>query len=213
MQQARLIAMFSVALLALAISAIPASAWFQATTNNATQGLFHSGSGSVLTGGAGPISCSKASGAWHIESSGKLQGRQKTEQFLTKEGPHLGLTISKWDGCSIGGIEAKVLPCLVQLEQPIKGVNTGTASVDLSCLIEIPAIDCKFSVPATAENAQLATVAYSKAGANVIVIARLTGVFTLVSPSEVEKCEAFGITTTKADEFKGTAIAESVALV
>jgi hypothetical protein len=213
MQRAKLLAVCAGALLVLAISAIPASAWFDARTSGATQGNFHSGGAGVLTSPTGGvILCSKASGAWHIESSGKISGQQKTEQFLTKQGPHLGLTISKWEGCqSSTGIPVTVSPCLLQFEQPVKGVNSGTGSVGTACVLKIPATGCEFEV-GNAGNEFLKAASYTAVGLNVEAKGLIEGITITVSAAKKTECELAGITANKENKFKGILIAEGVEL-
>jgi hypothetical protein len=213
MQRAKLLAVFSAALLALAVAAVPASAWFQARTNGATQGHAGSLGPSTLTfPGGGAITCTKWSGAWHIESSGKVQGRQKTEQFLTKAGPHLGLTISKWEGCSAGGtVPAEVSPCILQVEQPVKGVNKGTGSVAESCKVKIPAIGCEFEAP-VAGNEALPEAGEETFVLNIKIKIKIK-IKIEVAPPSVSSCEAAGILSNKETTFSAEALAESVELI
>jgi hypothetical protein len=212
MQRAKLLAAIVGALLIVAVAAIPASAWFKSTT---TQGTFKATTPGILTGlGGGQIICSKTTGAWHIESSGKVQGRGVKEQFLTKEGPHLGLTISKWEGCQAGGVlPITVSPCILQVEQPLKGGLTGTGSVATGCKVVIAAIECEFEVPAVTANEFLKATSFTKSGANVSILSAISGLTTTVAHSKETPCKTGGIAASNANEFKGATLAEGVELV
>jgi hypothetical protein len=212
MQRAKLLAAIAGALLIVAVGAIPASAWFKSTT---TQGTFKATTAGTLTGlGGGMIICSKTVGAWHIESSGKLAGRGVKEQFLTKEGPHLGLTISKWEACQAGGVlPVTVSPCILQVEQPLKGGLTGTGSVATPCKVVIAAIECEFEVPALAPNEFLKATSFTKSGANVSIKSTIEGLTTIVANSKVTPCKTGGVVASSENKFTGVTLAESVELV
>jgi hypothetical protein len=215
MQRITALAAITGALLTLAIAAIPAAAWFNARTPGATQGPIHSGGAAVLTGATGGlILCSKAIGTWHIESSGKVLGRQKTEQFLTKQGPHLGLTISKWEGCQSGptGLTFTVEPCILQLEQPVKGINKGTFSVATACKIKVPGTGCEFEI-GTANNEALKEVNYTAVGLNVEAKVNIEGLTITVPTGKTAECEAIGVATNKEDKLKSVTIAEASELI
>jgi hypothetical protein len=212
MPRAQLLIAFSAALLVLACSALPASAWF---SGPGPQGVANSIGVSALTApGGAQVFCSKMLGAWHIETTGKVANRQKTEQFLTKTGPHLGLTISKWEGCfGPARTPTTIEPCLLQVEQPLKGSTTGTFSIGQTCKIKIPALACELEVPASASNEGLATVTLEKTATGVEVKAAITGVTTVVPAGSVTKCAAIGIVATKGNTFNGTVLASEVELV
>jgi hypothetical protein len=215
MQRAKLLAVCAGALLILAATAIPASAWFNARTNGATQGLFHSGGAQVFTlPSGGELTCSKAVGAWHIESSGKVLEQNKGPgQQLTKQGPHLGLTVSKWEGCSATGeIPVVVEPCLLQVEQPVKTVNKGTGSVGTACNVKIIALQCEFAI-LNAHNEFLKEAAFAASGLNVEVKANLGEVTTSVTKSQESHCSEGGISNNDENNLKAIIIAEGVELI
>jgi hypothetical protein len=219
MQRAKLVLAFTAALMILAVAAIPASAWFHGKT---PQGNAH-GLPSTLSGpGAGSFTCSKWEGAWHIESSGKVLEQSKGPgQQLTKEGPHEAYTISKWNEClahaGTSNIPITVKPCILQVEQPLKGVNTGgTGSVVEACLIKLvvpateksPEVKCEIGIPVLG-NERLPKVEYATAGANVEAKSEVKGLRDTVSP----ECAALGIVGSNENVFKGIVVAEEQSLV
>jgi hypothetical protein len=213
MQRARLVLVFPAALMILAVAAIPASAWFHGTSpQGPTTGLT-----SIFAGtGTSFFSCSKWEGAWHIESSGKVLEQSKGPgQQLTKEGPHEAYTIPKWNGCFVhaGTIVAPITvkPCILQVEQPLKGVNTGgTMSIAEACLIKvaIPSketleLKCEVNVPVLG-NERLPKVEYATAGANVEAKYEIKGLTDTVSP----ECSSLGVNPGNALKYSGIVVVE-----
>jgi hypothetical protein len=216
MQRAKLLAIFTAALMILAATAIPASAWFSATS---TQGPANSSGVSTFTNAGNTIACSKWVGAWHIETTGKVLHRQKTEQFLTKEGPHLGLTVSKWEGCfaSAGGavLPTEMRPCILQVEQPTKFTlsGAGTSSIAETCKMSISILGCEMELPASEENERRNSVALEQVGTTVVAKANLGTVKNILVPATDTKCRSVGFVPTSSNTFKWIAVANGVTLV
>jgi hypothetical protein len=223
MQRTKLVFAFASTLLVLAVTAIPAAAWFEGT--NGTSGLAKSSGASVLTQAKGnTVTCSKAEGPWKIRSTGKVTEQTKGPgQQPTKQGPHQDLYISKWEGCfasgAAGTAPATVEPCELQLEQPLKGGTVGTGSVASECRVKVvlgvtskgTLVECEIKVAPTS-NEKLATVNYSKTGASVSEIANITGLTNTIAEKE-SGCLAVGTVAEAGNKFKGTTVAGEMKLV
>jgi hypothetical protein len=180
----------------LAVSATPASAWWESngtgTTGKAVvteSGTFIDKAGSVTA----EVKCppNEIVGTWSIQTKGEIKIHNKEgKQEETKFGPHLHLNITSWGpNCvaTIGGTkfkagEVKVTPCELQLVQQ-KGSFTATAGVVTACRIEVSI--CTIIIPAGMEKQQgsneginvgLKEVTLSNSGSNQIDKVNVTGI-------------------------------------
>jgi hypothetical protein len=220
MQRTKIGLAFAAALLVLAVTAIPAAAWFESSTAS-TSGIARSSGAAILEqASGGKFQCSKTEGAWKIRSSGKTSEQEKGPgQQPTKQGPHQDLFISKWEGCfAIAGttaVPATAEPCELQLEQPEKLGTTGTASVASECRIKVvlaPEVECIIHfIPVS--NQRLKTVNYSKSGPETVSsIANITGVVN--TATEIDGgCMAAGIIAESGNKFKATTLDMGTRLV
>ncbi|HEV3071427.1 MAG TPA: hypothetical protein VGY76_08390 [Solirubrobacteraceae bacterium] len=180
----------------LAVSAAPASAWWESngteTKGKATvteSGAFVDKAGTVTA----EVKCppNEIEGKWSIQTKGEIKIHLKEEKQLeTKFGPHLHLNVTNWGKNCVASIgttkfkagEVKISPCELQLVQE-KGVFTATAGVVTACRIEVAI--CTIIVPAGMEKQQgsneginvgLKEVKLENSGSNQIDKANVTGV-------------------------------------
>jgi hypothetical protein len=214
MKRAKLAVIFAAALTVLAITAIPASAWY-VSLNGGNGGTATAGPAVLQTTTGAPIEvCTKAEGGWVIESTGKQKEQfSNTEpgQKPTKQGPHQTFWISKWNNCSYvgpgGPIPVTVTPCVLQAVQPLKGSGiTGVYfSIGTPCeqiLVVMPAkgplVKCEIEIP-TEGNEVLKSATVSKTAATETqAYANINNLTTTVSP----ECAVLGIEGGKAGTFK-----------
>jgi hypothetical protein len=207
-----LIAVFFASLVVLAVAAGPASAWFE-SNNAANRGPATAGETRLTQSKGGFFICSKAEGEWKIRGTGKVTEQTKA----TKQGPHQNFFISKWGGCSANGNNPVLIsPCELQVEQPTKGVNIGTASVASTCNIKVPlaeGVSCEINVtPTNNERLKKVTFANAEAGESTTSNAEVGGLTNTVT-SIGGGCEAAGIVAESGNKFKGTVTAKSEKLV
>jgi hypothetical protein len=187
MIKAKLVAVFSAIIAVLAISATPAFAEFQSNSAE-THGTGKSGE-IVLEGGGATLNCTSADGEWKIQTKGPILEHNKLgKQEPTTKGPHLNLTISKWNGCKAKSKEIKeVTPtvgaCTLQLEQPA-GSFTAKGGVVSACKVEIKVLffTCVITVPPANEqtglNFGLVKNTLENSGSNLITVANDSGITT-----------------------------------
>jgi hypothetical protein len=121
----------------LAISAAPASAWFESTSTK-TSGTATVGK-TTFTTGTLSVTCEKAEGEWKI--------RLKTTQIEAKVGEHKNVLVKKWNNCKDNFFgTATVKECEFQAVQVSKGFTTNlTGSIVTGC--EITSLGCIISLP------------------------------------------------------------------
>jgi hypothetical protein len=204
-----------VTLAVTAMSAAPAGAWFKSRNQAKTTGLAHAGTTAFEAGGA-KVSCESAAGEWSIQTKGQFkEHKQGEKQAKTTFGPHLYLKVLQWNGCkaevALIKVAAKVSACEFQLEQPQKGVNTGTASVVSTCVITAPApVSCTITVPPgneqTGVNAFLKAIKGENSGQSVLATAEVEGIH------GKSTCEAEEFTKAKFKSAAGGLVAEGLEL-
>jgi hypothetical protein len=180
MTKLKLIVGLAAILVAMAISAAPASAWFK-SLNKGTQGQVKITGITVKVGGSEGyrVICEAKKGEWRLQSKGKFEERQKKgNQEKTTEGPHLYLQIKEWTNCTgtlglhteLEGIVAKA--CEFQLEQPEKTVSKGTITIVTECVYKIAKPECEIKIFAAKEpekvNYLLKEIVLKGSGKNII---------------------------------------------
>jgi hypothetical protein len=137
----------------LAISAAPASAWWEATGKQWKGPVRIISAGSFNDAGT-PVECvaNEIKATWSIQTKGQIKIHEKEgKQLQTKTGPHLHINILSWGKCKAAGtVEAKVSPCELQLVQE-KGILKATGGVVTPCIIKVEALGCTILVPAGME--------------------------------------------------------------
>jgi hypothetical protein len=133
-----LLAWLIAGLAVMAMSAVPAGAWFK-SLNDTSHGVGEVGRTNFAVGGA-KVGCEKAEGEWKIQTKGQWWERGLSgKQEAALEGPHLYLKVSKWNGCSasIVGVKVpfKIEACEVQIAQEREALS-GTATVIRECIIQ-----------------------------------------------------------------------------
>jgi hypothetical protein len=216
---------FAAALTVLAISAIPASAWFEGVKGTSGAATFGPSTLEANPSTGGNITCTKAEGAWVIESTGKLKEQFEPStkgQKPTKQGPHQTFWISKWNQCASAGAGGAVpvilSPCVIQIAQPAKGSGTSGVygSVGTPCKVNIEVevakgvvVKCEINFP-TEGNETLTPATVSKiSGTETQAFSAITN---LTSTTSTE-CASLGISGGKAGKFKGTVTAVGEILV
>lgn len=148
----------------LAVSATPASAWWQSASQSGTGKVLASGSFKYGNPSQGTVTCPKeeVKGIWSIQTKGQIkEQRVNGKQELTTFGPHLNIQVKSWGaGCTatVGSTifkagEVEVKPCELQLVQQ-KESFTATGGVVTPCLVKIGigvANLCEVQVPAGME--------------------------------------------------------------
>ena len=149
-----------------AISAAPASAWFQ-SAGTATQGVGSAGS-TTFGDEEAAVTCEKAEGGWRID--------EFTKQAATTLGQHQLISVSKWNNCTaFGFLGAEVTPCQLQLIQTAKGQTTGVlGTVITGCTVTVKG-QCQIKV-APAGNSNLKEIKLANSGANLVGTVNVSGI-------------------------------------
>jgi hypothetical protein len=225
MKRAKLAVIFAAALTVLAISAIPASAWFEGVKGTSGAATFGPSTLESNPSSGGNVTCTKAEGAWVIESTGKLKEQFEPSakgQKPTKQGPHQTFWISKWNQCAAAGgsgaFPAAAQECVIQIAQPAKGSGTSGVygSVGTECQVKIEVevapgvvVKCLIAVP-TEGNETLTPATVSKISTT--ETQAFSAITNLTSTTSTE-CASIGISGGKAGKFKGKVIAIGEILV
>ncbi len=151
---------------ALAVSAAPASAWWESNSQaNEGKGVVNK-SGEFIdetAGGSAVVTCpeKEIEATWSIQTKGEIKVHNKEEkQIKTKAGPHLHINVLKWGTmckAKIGGTaagQAHVSPCELQIVQPQKGTGSQTATAGVVTACRVEAANCTIIVPAGMETQQ-----------------------------------------------------------
>jgi hypothetical protein len=130
-----------VAVAVTAMSVAPASATFKSLINTKGQAKLQR---MTFESGGLTITCQSASGEWHLQSKGKFEEHEKEgKQVALTNGPHLYITVSKWNNCEGEALNIKVAAaieaCEFQVVQPQKGATKGTVSLIGACVIKMSA--------------------------------------------------------------------------
>jgi hypothetical protein len=150
----------------LAISASPASAWWEATGKQWKGPVRVIASGAFVDGegtGAARVECPPAGveATWSIQTKGQIKIHEKEgKQEQTKVGPHLHIKVLKWGSeckATVGSSEFKkvtVSPCELQLVQE-RGSFVANGGVVTECVVKVNeesgATFCEIRVPAGLE--------------------------------------------------------------
>lgn len=211
MIRAKLLAIFAGMIATLAVSAAPAFAEFESTQ---TKGAGKSGT-VVLEGGGATLECTSAEGEWKIRTAGKIEEQNQVKQTPTTRGPHLNLTIKKWNGCkaktsSVKEVTAEVGECTLQLVQQ-EGETKAKGGVVSACTVKtkVLGLPCTITTPAAKEqekiNFGLEKNALENSGSNLITVAEDTGITTKPSGSG-----CLGVTETNEAKEKATVTNEGL---
>lgn len=150
---------------ALAVSAAPASAWWESNSQaNEGKGVVNvSGEFVDVTGGGtAAVKCpaNEIEATWSIQTKGEIKVHNKEEkQLKTKAGPHLHFNVLKWGTMCKAKIaettaQAHVSPCELQLVQPQKGTESQTATAGVVTACRVEAANCTIIVPPGMEKQQ-----------------------------------------------------------
>ncbi|HEY7830610.1 MAG TPA: hypothetical protein VIC06_08615 [Solirubrobacteraceae bacterium] len=169
MIKAKLVAVFSVMVAVLAVSAAPAFAEFQSNT-----GVGHGEGNSgavVLEGGGATLECTSAEGEWEILSGGVEATKGTSMQIKSK----------KFNGCKakssiINGAAATVKACTFELKQAA-GSTKAVGSTVTECTVEVKVLGtCTIKVPGGQTGLEKNTL--SNSGSNLLTVAEDTGITT-----------------------------------
>ncbi len=142
----------------LAVSAAPASAWWEATGKQLKGPVKVVTAGTFVDGGT-EVTCpaNETQATWSIQTKGQIKDHENQltgKQVQTKFGPHLNIKIYNWGAAckakigTVGEFAAEVKPCELQLVQQKESL-TATGGVVTTCVVK--AGPCVIQVPAGME--------------------------------------------------------------
>jgi hypothetical protein len=213
MIKARLVVIFATMVSVLAVSAAPAFAEFSSRTGQ-TKGTGKSGP-IVLEGGGATLECTSAEGEWKIRGPGKIEDNGQTKQVPQLKGPHLNLTIAKWNACKattsqVKGVAAEVGECTLQLVQQPQQL-TAQGGVVSACTVKtkVLGLGCTITTPAAKEqekvNFGLEKNVLENSGSNLLTVAEDNGITTKPAGSG-----CLGVKETNEAKQKGTVTNEGL---
>jgi hypothetical protein len=161
MSRLKTLSIFAGMVAMLAVSAVPASAWWQSKQSQGIirvirAGEFVVGEGEHRLATKCPVEEVKAQ--FHIQTKGQLKnhGQESGKQEPTTFGPHLAIQVKSWGkGCTttVGknpeGLKTEVEPCSLQLVQQKESLE-ATGGVISTCIVRIPGL-CELQIPAGME--------------------------------------------------------------
>ena len=205
----------------LAVSAVPASAWWRANSS-AEKEQSGEGKAVVLKSGeftdeGAKVTCPAAGITvhWSIQTKGEIKIHNKEEkQLKTKEGPHLNFLVNWGAGCTAeaSGLKFKagevtVSECELQLVQQ-KGSAVATAGVVTQCQITVDSL-CIIHIPAGMEKQQgsnegrnvgLNEVKLATSGSNQLDEVNVKGILAELASGSSKLCP---LKTNETSELKG----------
>jgi hypothetical protein len=162
MSKAKVCFGFAVIMGLLALSVVPASAWFGSTIMKDTTGKYFQGE-TTFVDEAATFTCVKVTGEWSVLAQAK--------GGLTKEGPVLDLVIPSSEAKPAGWKECNteagpvVSECELQLSQPSKGATSATVTVLKACEFKVPG-QCIRKITAMKANTELSGVSLENSGSS-----------------------------------------------
>lgn len=178
-------------------STSPAGAWFH-STNGKSSGTVVSGGITTIKMRPGGIEviCNVVNyQEYTIEELLKKLGKQPATLF----GPHMQLSVGKWEKCIVEPVEfkfeAKVVGLSYQYEQPSKFSKEGTGTVSVVTEGIIEAMGCVVKVPAIEANEFLSKASFKDAGAKTVEFGASVSGITVVATGTA--CESVGIKSNK----------------